>query len=137
MMKPDLLILDEPTLGLAPLIMEQISKALERLRKTTDITVPLSEQNVTFALPHADRVYVLERARIVWDGKFGQVRDRGGGAISMGAAGGARPLPQLRSTAFAPVGIIRFFIELARSASSPFSPCGPLREKGAAAVDDV
>jgi branched-chain amino acid transport system ATP-binding protein len=68
MMKPDLLILDEPTLGLAPLIMEQISKALERLRKATDITVLLGEQNVTFALPHADRVYVLERARIVWEG---------------------------------------------------------------------
>ena len=68
MMKPDLLILDEPTLGLAPLIMEQISMALERLRKATDITVLLGEQNVTFALPHADRVYVLERGRIVWEG---------------------------------------------------------------------
>ena len=68
MMKPDLLILDEPTLGLAPVIMEQISKALERLRQTTDITVLLGEQNVTFALPHADRVYVLEHGRIVWEG---------------------------------------------------------------------
>jgi branched-chain amino acid transport system ATP-binding protein len=68
MMKPDLLILDEPTLGLAPVIMEQISKALERLRRTTDITVLLGEQNVTFALPHADRVYVLEHGRIVWEG---------------------------------------------------------------------
>jgi branched-chain amino acid transport system ATP-binding protein len=68
MMKPDLLILDEPTLGLAPVIMEQISKALERLRRTTPITVLLGEQNVTFALPHADRVYVLEHGRIVWEG---------------------------------------------------------------------
>ena len=68
MMNPDLLILDEPTLGLAPVIMEQISKALERLRRTTPITVLLGEQNVTFALPHADRVYVLEHARIVWEG---------------------------------------------------------------------
>ncbi len=68
MMKPDLLILDEPTLGLAPVVMEQISKALERLRQTTDITVLLGEQNVTFALPHADRVYVLEHGRIVWEG---------------------------------------------------------------------
>jgi branched-chain amino acid transport system ATP-binding protein len=66
MMKPKLLILDEPTLGLAPVILEQISKALEKLRQTTDITVLLGEQNVTFALPHADRVYVLEHARIVW-----------------------------------------------------------------------
>jgi branched-chain amino acid transport system ATP-binding protein len=41
---------------LAPVILEQISKALERLRQTTAITVLLGEQNVTFALPHADRV---------------------------------------------------------------------------------
>ena len=68
MMKPRLLILDEPTLGLAPVILEQISKALELLRTTTPITVLLGEQNVTFALPHADRVYVLEHARIVWEG---------------------------------------------------------------------
>jgi branched-chain amino acid transport system ATP-binding protein len=69
MMKPKLLILDEPTLGLAPVILEQISKALERLRQTTPITVLLAEQNVTFALPHADRVYVLEHAHIVWEGE--------------------------------------------------------------------
>jgi ABC-type branched-subunit amino acid transport system ATPase component len=68
MMQPKLLILDEPTLGLAPVILELLSKALERLRLTTDITVLLGEQNVTFALPHADRVYVLEHARIVWEG---------------------------------------------------------------------
>ena len=68
MMQPKLLILDEPTLGLAPVILEQLSKALETLRRTTDITVLLGEQNVTFALPHADRVYVLEHTRIIWEG---------------------------------------------------------------------
>jgi ABC-type branched-subunit amino acid transport system ATPase component len=68
MMQPKLLVLDEPTLGLAPVILEQLSKALERLRQTTPITVLLGEQNVTFALPHADRVYVLEHARVVWEG---------------------------------------------------------------------
>jgi branched-chain amino acid transport system ATP-binding protein len=68
MMQPKLLILDEPTLGLAPVILEQLSKALETLRTTTDITVLLGEQNITFALPHADRVYVLEHARIIWEG---------------------------------------------------------------------
>ena len=69
MMKPKLLILDEPTLGLAPVILEQLSQALHRLRQTTAITVLLGEQNVTFALPHSDRVYVLEHARIVWEGE--------------------------------------------------------------------
>ncbi len=68
MMKPKLLILDEPTLGLAPVILETLSKALDRLRETTKITVLLGEQNVTFALPHADRVYVLDHAKIVWEG---------------------------------------------------------------------
>ena len=69
MMQPRLLILDEPTLGLAPVILEQLSKALESLQRTTPITVLLGEQNVTFALPHADRVYVLEHGRIVWEGE--------------------------------------------------------------------
>ncbi len=68
MMQPKLLILDEPTLGLAPVILEQLSKALELLRSSTPITVLLGEQNVTFALPHADRVYLLEHARIIWEG---------------------------------------------------------------------
>jgi len=72
MMQPKLLILDEPTLGLAPVILEQLSKAMETLRQTTDITVLLGEQNVTFALPHADRVYVLEHTRIVWEGDPGR-----------------------------------------------------------------
>ena len=78
MMRPKLLILDEPTLGLAPVILEQISKALETLRQSTPITVLLGEQNVTFALPHADRVYVLEHARIVWEGPPGRFAEEAG-----------------------------------------------------------
>jgi len=68
MTQPRLLILDEPTLGLAPVILSQLSKALETLRRTSSISVLLGEQKVTFALPHADRVYMLEHARIVWEG---------------------------------------------------------------------
>jgi len=78
MMKPKILILDEPTLGLAPVILEQLSKALEKLRQTTSITVLLGEQNVTFALPHADRVYVLEHAHIVWEGDPARFADEAG-----------------------------------------------------------
>ncbi|PPQ38836.1 ATP-binding cassette domain-containing protein [Rhodopila globiformis] len=78
MMRPKLLILDEPTLGLAPVILEQLSKAMERLRQTTDITVLLGEQNVTFALPHADRVYVLEHSRIGWEGDPGRFAEEAG-----------------------------------------------------------
>jgi branched-chain amino acid transport system ATP-binding protein len=72
MMKPKLLILDEPTLGLAPVILETLSKALDRLRRDSAITILLGEQNVTFALPHADRVYVLDHAKITWEGPPGR-----------------------------------------------------------------
>ena len=82
MMQPRLLILDEPTLGLAPVMLKQLSKALERLRETTPITVLLGEQNVTFALPHAHRVYVLEHARITWEGDPGRfAREKGTGYL--------------------------------------------------------
>jgi urea transport system ATP-binding protein len=67
-MKPRLLILDEPTLGLAPVILEILSEALKRLRESTNLTVLLGEQNVTFALPHADRLYVMDHGRIAWEG---------------------------------------------------------------------
>lgn len=69
MTEPKILILDEPTLGLAPIIFEQLSKALETLRQQTAITILLGEQNITFALPHSDRIYVLDRARILWEGE--------------------------------------------------------------------
>ena len=69
MMEPRLLILDEPTLGLAPVILETLSNALHRLRSTTRLTVLLGEQNVTFALPHADRLYVLDHGRLAWEGE--------------------------------------------------------------------
>ncbi|MGH7075423.1 MAG: ATP-binding cassette domain-containing protein [Stellaceae bacterium] len=68
MMKPRLLILDEPTLGLAPVILAQLSEALARLREAAETTMVLGEQNVTFALPHADRMYLLENGRIAWQG---------------------------------------------------------------------
>jgi len=94
MMQPKLLILDEPTLGLAPVILEQLSKALERLQQTTPITVLLGEQNVTFALPHADRVYVLEHARIVWEGNPARfAKEMGRGYLEAEVVDGAKVHP--------------------------------------------
>ncbi|WP_250474851.1 ATP-binding cassette domain-containing protein [Caballeronia sp. GAFFF1] len=93
MMQPKLLILDEPTLGLAPVILEQLSKALDKLQKTTPITVLLGEQNVTFALPHADRVYVLEHARIVWEGSPARFeQEMGEGFLDAAPSGADRPV---------------------------------------------
>ena len=68
MTRPRLFILDEPTLGLAPIVLKQISDALDKLRKQTKITLLLGEQNVTFALRHAERIYLLEHGRVIWEG---------------------------------------------------------------------
>jgi branched-chain amino acid transport system ATP-binding protein len=56
-------------------ILETLSKALEKLRATTNLTVLLGEQNVTFALPHADRVYVIDHGKIVWEGPPARFED--------------------------------------------------------------
>jgi len=64
MMRPKLLILDEPTLGRAPVVIEQLSKALDELRRETTVTLLPGEQNVKFALQHADRVHVLDHCHI-------------------------------------------------------------------------
>jgi branched-chain amino acid transport system ATP-binding protein len=67
MSKPTLLLLDEPSLGLAPIIIQQIFDIIEQLRKD-GVTVFLVEQNANQALKLADRGYVLENGRIVMQG---------------------------------------------------------------------
>ncbi|MGN8198390.1 ATP-binding cassette domain-containing protein [Salinisphaera sp. RV14] len=68
MLRPQLLILDEPTLGLAPLIMDSISDALETLRTRFNTTILLAEQNLHFALRHSERIFLLENGVISWRG---------------------------------------------------------------------
>ena len=67
MSKPRLLLLDEPTLGLAPLIIAQIFDIIRKIRDA-GVTVFLVEQNAHKALGIADRAYVLENGRIVMTG---------------------------------------------------------------------
>lgn len=64
---PELLILDEPTLGLAPVIIDDISEALDPILDR-GVTILLAEQNVTFALNHADRIYLLENGKVAKSG---------------------------------------------------------------------
>ena len=64
MSKPKLLLLDEPSLGLAPIIIQQIFEIIEQLRED-GVTVFLVEQNANQALKLADRGYVLENGHIV------------------------------------------------------------------------
>lgn len=67
MSRPRLLLLDEPSLGLAPLVVHTIFQAIEEIRgKGT--TILLVEQNANAALKHSDRAYVLETGQIVMEG---------------------------------------------------------------------
>ena len=65
MTRPKLLLLDEPSMGLAPLIIKDIFKLIEDCRKDKNMTVLLIEQNANAALQVADRGYVIETGRIV------------------------------------------------------------------------
>lgn len=71
---PELLMLDEPTLGLAPVIVEDISDSIERLREE-GLTILLVEQNSTFALRHADRLSLIENGEIELEGSSAEFRD--------------------------------------------------------------
>jgi branched-chain amino acid transport system ATP-binding protein len=71
---PKLLLLDEPSLGLAPLIVEQIFAVLDRL-KSAGITILLVEQNASLALAHSDYGYVLETGHIVHAAGSEQLRE--------------------------------------------------------------
>jgi branched-chain amino acid transport system ATP-binding protein len=68
MSQPKLLLLDEPSLGLAPLVVETILKIIQNLR-STGISILLVEQNVNAALQISDRAYVMETGSIVAEGK--------------------------------------------------------------------
>ncbi len=67
MSSPRLLLLDEPSLGLAPLVIGEIFAALDRLREE-GVTIMLVEQDAKLALKHADRGYVMRTGRIVLEG---------------------------------------------------------------------
>jgi branched-chain amino acid transport system ATP-binding protein len=67
MSRPELLLLDEPSLGLAPLIVREIFRFIEQLRRE-GVTILLVEQNARLALEAADRAYVLDSGRILLAG---------------------------------------------------------------------
>lgn len=67
MSKPRLLLLDEPSLGLAPLIVEEIFRAIDEINRS-GVTIVLVEQNVRVSLELAHRAYIVESGRIVGEG---------------------------------------------------------------------
>ena len=64
MARPELLLLDEPSMGLAPLVTRQIFEIIQKINKDQNTTIFLVEQNANLALQVADRGYVLENGRI-------------------------------------------------------------------------
>jgi branched-chain amino acid transport system ATP-binding protein len=73
MSRPRLLLLDEPSLGLAPLIVRQIFATIDALR-SRGVTILLVEQNAGLALEHADRAYVLDAGVVVLSGASGELQ---------------------------------------------------------------
>ena len=65
MARPQLLLLDEPSMGLAPLFIQQIFDMIKKINREHETTIFLVEQNANQALRIADRGYVLENGRIV------------------------------------------------------------------------
>ena len=69
MSKPRLLLVDEPSLGLAPQLTNEVFKALSFLNRETGVTMLLVEQNVTKSLKITTRAHILEKGKIVLEGK--------------------------------------------------------------------
>ncbi len=67
--KPKVLLMDEPSLGLAPIIVKEIFEAITQINKEDGTTILLVEQNSKIALNTADRGYVMQTGEIVMDGK--------------------------------------------------------------------
>ncbi len=75
MARPKLILLDEPSLGLAPLLVEEIFEIVQRLNADEGVSFLLAEQNATIALKFADYGYILENGRVVLDGKAASLRE--------------------------------------------------------------
>jgi branched-chain amino acid transport system ATP-binding protein len=75
MARPKLMLLDEPSMGLAPMLVAEIFDIVSRLNREEGVAVLLAEQNATIALKYADIAYVMENGRIVLDGDAKTISD--------------------------------------------------------------
>jgi branched-chain amino acid transport system ATP-binding protein len=75
LLKPRLLLLDEPSFGLAPLIVKEIFAIMQRINREQKVGILLVEQNASLALQIADRAYLLETGRIVFSGPAAEIRN--------------------------------------------------------------
>jgi branched-chain amino acid transport system ATP-binding protein len=75
MSKPKMILLDEPSMGLAPQLVEEIFEIVKDLNQREGVSFLLAEQNTNIALRYADYGYVLENGRIVMDGEGAELRE--------------------------------------------------------------
>jgi branched-chain amino acid transport system ATP-binding protein len=75
MLRPRLMLLDEPSFGLAPLIVEEVFRILAHVRETMKVSMLLVEQNASFALSLADHAYLLETGEIAVAGSAEEIRN--------------------------------------------------------------
>ncbi len=75
MAKPQLLLLDEPSHGLSPLLVDHIGKIIEEINKQARVSIILVEQNAYLALSLAQKGYVLETGRVALEGEATYLRD--------------------------------------------------------------
>jgi branched-chain amino acid transport system ATP-binding protein len=76
MAEPRLLAIDELSLGLAPIVVQQLAAFLRRLNEEEGVAILLVEQNALLAFDLCERAYVLETGRVVLAGESAQIRDR-------------------------------------------------------------
>ncbi|MBM3568603.1 MAG: ABC transporter ATP-binding protein [Alphaproteobacteria bacterium] len=75
MARPKLILLDEPSMGLAPQLVEEIFEIVKRLNREEGVSFLLAEQNTTMALKYATYGYILENGRVVMDGDAATLRE--------------------------------------------------------------
>ncbi len=75
MSKPKIMLLDEPSMGLAPTLVEEIFEIVARLNRDEGVTFLLAEQNTNIALRYADHGYILENGRVVLNGSASELRE--------------------------------------------------------------
>lgn len=75
MAKPSMILLDEPSMGIAPQLVEEIFDIVKNLNRQENVSFLLAEQNTNIALRYADFGYILENGRVVMEGEAADLRD--------------------------------------------------------------
>ena len=90
MSRPSLLLLDEPSMGLAPLVVKHIFRTLKKLNEEKGVSLLIAEQNSAIALKYADRAILIKNGVSVLEGAAAELRERSdikdfylGGAVEL------------------------------------------------------